>query len=104
VVNYQRVSRVQRNGIMRQHNIGDLVKFKYYGYDETGDDLIPILDIVGIVVRCFWDNHAQSWYCTCYFGEHGTCDCEQSTLKNLTNPANRLDFIGTQAVEVKHGD
>ena len=71
---------------MKQHDIGDLVKFKYYGYDEAGDELDVILDIIGVVVRRFWDHGQQSWYYTCYFGEHGTCDCEQSTLKNLTNP------------------
>ena len=87
MVNYQGVYHARRGGTMKRHDVGDLVKFKYYGYDEAGDDLIPILDIVGIVVRRFWESDVQSWYYTCYFGEHGTCDCEQSTLKNLTKSA-----------------
>jgi hypothetical protein len=62
---------------MKQHDIGDLVKIRYGGTND-------IIDIVGVVVRRFWDSCVQSWYYTCYFGEHGTCDCEQSTLKNLT--------------------
>lgn len=73
---------------MDRHDIGDLVKFKYY--DSEGGEVMGsvglggVFDIVGIVIRRFWDDVVQSWYYTCYFGEHGTCDCEQSTLKNLT--------------------
>jgi len=77
VVNYQRAFRARRGGTMKRHDIGDLVKIRYGGIED-------ILDIVGIVIRRFWDDTVQSWYYTCYFGEHGTCDCEQSTLKNLT--------------------
>jgi hypothetical protein len=73
---------------MKRHDIGDLVKFKYY--DSGGKEVMGsvglggVFDIVGIVVRRFWEPDMQTWYYTCYFGEHGTCDCEQSTLKNLT--------------------